>query len=242
MLLVDLMPRIFLDEGRQLLDRGNDDMCFRAFQLAFQKSLYWCWSLLRPSQSGHIPSSSGSPNPCGLPQTVPYRYLPSCWPDRAVLNEVSVLPLPVCAYEAPAFHRAILLVVGRYPYLLQNTFRSGNLVRPHHQEQFLGSKHTIFGQDIQQCMFGKERSREVHQIRNNLIIPSGPVAGKLKAVAGLVLTFRLVFLLLFCNVRNAGSITVVLGLRTVADDKYLHVFKQSASGPETFPGCSAVSG
>ena len=35
-LLVDLMPRIFLDEGRQLLDRGNDDMCFRVFQLAFQ--------------------------------------------------------------------------------------------------------------------------------------------------------------------------------------------------------------
>ena len=30
------MPRIFLDEGRQLLDGGNDDMCFRVFQLAFQ--------------------------------------------------------------------------------------------------------------------------------------------------------------------------------------------------------------
>lgn len=36
MLLVDLMPRILLDEGRQLLDGGNDDMCFRVFQLAFQ--------------------------------------------------------------------------------------------------------------------------------------------------------------------------------------------------------------
>ena len=36
MLLVDFMPRIFLDEGRQLLDGGNDDMCFRVFQLAFQ--------------------------------------------------------------------------------------------------------------------------------------------------------------------------------------------------------------
>ena len=36
MLLVDLMPRIFLDEGRQLLDGGNDDMRFRVFQLAFQ--------------------------------------------------------------------------------------------------------------------------------------------------------------------------------------------------------------
>ena len=36
MLLVDLMPRIFLDEGRQLLDGGNDDMSFRVFQLAFQ--------------------------------------------------------------------------------------------------------------------------------------------------------------------------------------------------------------
>ena len=35
-LLVDLMPRIFLDEGRQLLDGGNDDMSFRVFQLAFQ--------------------------------------------------------------------------------------------------------------------------------------------------------------------------------------------------------------
>ena len=36
MLLVDLMPRILLDEGRQLLDGGNDDMSFRVFQLAFQ--------------------------------------------------------------------------------------------------------------------------------------------------------------------------------------------------------------
>ena len=35
-LLVDLMPRIFLDKGRQLLDGGNDDMRFRVFQLAFQ--------------------------------------------------------------------------------------------------------------------------------------------------------------------------------------------------------------
>ena len=35
-LLVDLMPWILLDEGRQLLDGGNDDMRFRVFQLAFQ--------------------------------------------------------------------------------------------------------------------------------------------------------------------------------------------------------------
>ena len=30
------MSRILLDEGRQLLDGSNDDMCFRVFQLAFQ--------------------------------------------------------------------------------------------------------------------------------------------------------------------------------------------------------------
>ena len=35
-LLVDFMPWIFLDEGRQFLDGGNDDMSFRVFQLAFQ--------------------------------------------------------------------------------------------------------------------------------------------------------------------------------------------------------------
>ena len=35
-LLIDLMPRILLDEGRQLLDGSNDDMCFQVFQLAFQ--------------------------------------------------------------------------------------------------------------------------------------------------------------------------------------------------------------
>ena len=35
-LLIDLMPRILFDEGRQLLDGGNDDMCFRVFQLTFQ--------------------------------------------------------------------------------------------------------------------------------------------------------------------------------------------------------------
>ena len=36
MLLIDLMPRILLDKGRQFLDGGNDDMRFRVFQLAFQ--------------------------------------------------------------------------------------------------------------------------------------------------------------------------------------------------------------
>ena len=35
-LLVDFMPRIFLDEGCQLLDGSNDDMRFRVFQLTFQ--------------------------------------------------------------------------------------------------------------------------------------------------------------------------------------------------------------
>ena len=35
-LLVNFVSRILLDEGRQLLDGGNDDMCFRVFQLAFQ--------------------------------------------------------------------------------------------------------------------------------------------------------------------------------------------------------------
>ena len=36
MLLVNFVSRILLDEGRQLLDGGNDDMRFRVFQLAFQ--------------------------------------------------------------------------------------------------------------------------------------------------------------------------------------------------------------
>ena len=35
-LLVNFVSRILLDEGRQLLDGGNDDMSFRVFQLAFQ--------------------------------------------------------------------------------------------------------------------------------------------------------------------------------------------------------------
>ena len=34
--LVNFVSRILLDEGRQLLDGGNDDMSFRGFQLAFQ--------------------------------------------------------------------------------------------------------------------------------------------------------------------------------------------------------------
>ena len=34
--LVNFVSRILLDEGRQLLDGGNDDMGFRVFQLAFQ--------------------------------------------------------------------------------------------------------------------------------------------------------------------------------------------------------------
>ena len=88
------MPRILLDEGRHLLDRGNDDMCFRVFQLAFQNrgaGVGVCRSLLEAVILFH-----------SLVVQILAVYhkqhlvdIGSCDASRAVLNEVSVLPEPV---------------------------------------------------------------------------------------------------------------------------------------------------
>ena len=134
MLLVDLMPRILLDEGRQLLDGGNDDMSFRVFQLAFQNrgaGVGVCCALLEAVIFLH-----------GLVVQVLAVY------HKQHLVDVGQLRCQPCRFErsqrlagaggvpdvAAAFDAAILFVVVGDLDAVQNPLRCRDLVWTHHHQ------------------------------------------------------------------------------------------------------------
>ena len=134
MLLVDLMPRIFLDESRQLLDGSNDDMSFRVFQLAFQNrgaGVGVCRSLLEAVIFLH-----------GLVVQVLAVY------HEQHLVDIGQLRCQPCRFErsqrlagasgvpdvAAAFDAAILFVVVGDLDAIQNPLRCRNLVGTHHHQ------------------------------------------------------------------------------------------------------------
>ena len=134
MLLVDLMPRIFLNEGRQLLDGGNDDMSFRVFQLAFQNrgaGVGVCRSLLEAVIFLH-----------GLIVQVLAVY------HEQHLVDIGQLRCQPCRFErsqrlagasgvpdvAAAFDAAILFVVVGDLDAVQNPLRCRDLVWTHHHQ------------------------------------------------------------------------------------------------------------
>ena len=83
-------------------------------------------------------------------------------------------------------------------------------------------------------MPGEERSGEVHQIREYLVVGIGPEGGKLKAAAGLFLSGGRGG----CGVPDgvpAGGVGVIFGVRAVGDDKNLHIVIEAAACPEAVP-------
>ena len=144
-LLVDLMPRIFLDKGCQLLDGGNDDMSFRVFQLAFQNrgaGVGVCCALLEAVIFLH-----------GLVVQVLAVY------HKQHLVDVGQLRCQPCRFErsqrlagasgvpdvAAAFDAAILFVVVGDLDAVQNPLRCRDLVWTHHHEHLFRGEDTIPG-------------------------------------------------------------------------------------------------
>ena len=80
-------------------------------------------------------------------------------------------------------------------------------------------------------MFGKERLCKIDKVRNNAVVPVRPKGGKFKAVARfpLFVALRLFFVM---NVIETGTVGIVLRIRTVGDDKNLHILEQSAGSPK----------
>ena len=87
-------------------------------------------------------------------------------------------------------------------------------------------------------MFGKERSRKIIQVANDIILSICPIGSELKRIAsfggfldlllaGLVRPFAVLYLRFVT--RGVG---VILGVRSIGDNEQLDVFKQSAIRPK----------
>lgn len=64
---------------------------------------------------------------------------------------------------------------------------------------------------------------EVHKVGNDLIARISPKARKLKGIACFGLFLRLAR---FFHGIETSSVAVILGVRAVGDNKYLHILKQ----------------
>ena len=68
----------------------------------------------------------------------------------------------------------------------ENALGSGDLIRPHDQQEVLRGEDTVTGENIQQGVFGEEGLREVDQVRDDGVVGIGLVAGEFEAVTGLL--------------------------------------------------------
>lgn len=81
-------------------------------------------------------------------------------------------------------------------------------------------------------MFGKERFCKINQIGNNPIVCVCPKGSKFKTVARALL-FGALCLFRVADMAVARGVAIILGMRSVGNDKYLHIFKQPAFSPKT---------
>ena len=83
-------------------------------------------------------------------------------------------------------------------------------------------------------MLSEKGLGEVHKVGDHLVVAVCPIGGKLKAVAGLFAALAPAFAV-FLDMAVAGGIGIVFGVRTVGDDKNLHILIQPGSRPEAVP-------
>ena len=130
-------------------------------------------------------------------------------------------------------HIAVFLIVVGNGNAVHDALGCGDLIRAHDHEHILRRENAVLGQDVQQRMTGKERLGKVDQIRNDAVIGICPIRREFKAIAGFAL-FLLAGIGILDSV-EAGAIGVVLGVRTVGDDKNLRILEQTAASPEGIP-------
>ena len=100
-------------------------------------------------------------------------------------------------------------------------------------------------------MFGKERFCKINQIGDDPIVCVCPKGSKFKTVARALL-FGALCLFRVADMAVARGVAVIFGMRSVGNDKDLHIFKQSAFRLKTvalvavdliecFPYCHAAT-
>ena len=116
---------------------------------------------------------------------------------------------------------------------LQDFLCGGNLVGTHHQQLLIHIEHAVFGEDVQQGMFGEESVGKIMNVRQQGVLLVGPVAGELEGVAiGLVLSRTA---LSFQFLGETSGVAVVFGLGAIADDEHLHKVEHRPACPERIP-------
>ena len=112
---------------------------------------------------------------------------------------------------------------------LEDRFGRGDLVGAHHEELIAGVEHAVSRKDGEDCALGQECGCEVGEVRNLVVGGVGPPHGELvgSRVGGGYLSARA---LVFGDVLEAHGVGVVLGVCAVGDDEDLHVAEESVAG------------
>ena len=233
MALVNRVGGIFLDEGGQLLDGGDDDFGRRIFQLAFEHG------------GGGIAVGSALLEAVVLLHGLVVQVFAVYHKQHFV--DVGQLAGQPCCLEggqrfaaaggvpdvAAAPQSAVLFVSGGDLDAVQNLFGGGDLVRPHDHQHIFRGEHTVPGQQPQQGMLQKEGAGKIYQIGNDSVFGVGPEGGELKAVTCPGLFAAQVFC--FADGVEPGGVGVVFGVGAIGDNEDLHILKQTAASPEGLP-------
>ena len=226
---VDGMPAVALDEGRELLDGGDDDRRGRIVDLLGELA---CGLV-----GGDGPLGEGVIFADGLMVEV-----------LAVNDEENLVdPLHACSELCALEGREGLSGAGGVPDVsaggdgarlvvhaggldaLEDRFGRGDLVGAHHEEFIAGVEHAVARKDGEDRALGQKCGGEVGEVRNLIVRGVGPPHGEFvrSRVRGGHLSARA---LVFGDVLEAHGVGVVLGVCAVGDDEDLHVAKESVSG------------
>ena len=124
---------------------------------------------------------------------------------------------------------ACLLVHAGGLDALEDRFGRGDLVGAHHEEFIAGVEHAVAREDGEDCALGQECGCEVGEVRNLIVGGVGPPHREFvgSRIRGCHLPARA---LVFGDVLEAHGVGVVLGVGTVGDDEDLHVAEESVAG------------
>ena len=134
---------------------------------------------------------------------------------------------------ASAFYGAVLFIIGRDLNARQNLFCRRNLVRAHYQQGLFFCENAEPRKDVQNRVAREECAGEVPKVRDDIVLGVSPITCEFKAVTcffGLAAGDRCTRE--FFNVAITCGIGVILSVRTIGYDEYLHVFIEATASPK----------
>ena len=233
LLVIDRMTGVLLNEGRELLNRRDNDMRRWVGELALEdlrggvavgspllKAVILLHGLVVQILAVHDKKHLVDKGKLG--------GNPGRFEGGQGLARAGGVPDIAAGGNAPV----LAVIVGNLD-AVDDPLGGRDLIRAHDEEQILGGKDAVLRQNVQDRMAGEEGTGEVHQIRNHAVLGIGPVGGKLETVAGLLFP-GLAGLCIFDGV-GTGAVGIILRIGAVGDDKELDILKEAGSGPEGIP-------